>query len=381
MSRTPILIAGGGIGGLCAALALRQNQQAEEIQIYEQATALGRVGAGLTLWPNAMHVLDKLGVGQAVRQRGHKIMGGEVRDDHGRVLNQSNLRPIEQKLHLPTIAIHRADLHDILWSKLQKVGGVSLHLGQQVTKYSEETNSHVMVHLADGSTAVGAYLIGADGIHSAVRQQMKPTIPLRYSGYTAYRGLVQAASPSITQDISFEAWGQGQRFGLIRINKRQLYWFATHNSPPAVQREPFSNKKHLQNLFAEWFHPVPWLIDETPAEEILHNDIYDFVPQKGWHHGRVVLLGDAIHPTTPNMGQGACMAIESTAVLADNWPDFATYEAQRAPRTAGVTTQSWRIGRMGQWENPLLCRLRNTVSRITPARTLERSLLNLLRTE
>ena len=366
-----VLIIGGGIGGLCAALALQK--QGHAVQVYEQTAVLGRVGAGITLWANAVRVLDKLGVGAQVRQMGHLLAEGRVYDAHGRVLTQSNLHHIETKLGVPSLAIHRADLHQALLAAL----AAPVHLDKAFVRY-EVTGERITAHFADGSTAVGDYLIGADGLNSAVRQQVKPTVKRRYSGYTAYRGIVECAAPQLVQNASFEAWGHGQRFGLVRVNARQLYWFATHNSPPAVRREPFSTKKHLQTLFGDWFHPVPWLIGETPAEKILHNDIYDFPPQTGWQNGRVILLGDAIHPTTPNMGQGACMAIESAAVLADTWPDFAAYEAQRAPRTAGVTNQSWRLGRVGQWENPFLCALRNTASRLVPAQMLEKSLLSLL---
>src|SRR5205085_4766468 len=140
-------------------------------------------------------------------------------------------------------------------------------------------------------------------------------------------------------------------------------------------------KKLLRQRYDGWHHPIGLLIDSTPAENILQNDIYDLCPINRWGKGRITLLGDAAHPTTPNLGQGACMAIESSVVLARcltqerNLPDsLRRYEAERMPRTAWITEQSWRFGRIGQWANPLACAARNFALSVTPAKMMMKTL-------
>jgi 2-polyprenyl-6-methoxyphenol hydroxylase-like FAD-dependent oxidoreductase len=210
-----------------------------------------------------------------------------------------------------------------------------------------------------------------------------PEVRLRYSGYTAWRGVV-ATRDEAALGVTSESWGCGSRFGVVRVDKERVYWFATANAPAGVSLTAAERKSFLRRQFRGWHHPVELLLDSTPAEEILHNDIYDLKPMGRWGEGRVVLLGDAAHPTTPNMGQGACMAIESSVVLArclsqegDLHGALRRYETERMPRTAWITEQSRKIGRVGQLGNPLACRVRDLLLRITPAgvtrKTLERA--------
>lgn len=181
-----------------------------------------------------------------------------------------------------------------------------------------------------------------------------------------------------------ESWGRGSRFGIVPLDHRRIYWFATANAPAGRTQDAAERKRFLQQRFAGWHPPIERLLEATPAAEILHNDIYDLRPMRRWNEGRVTLLGDAAHPTTPNLGQGAGMAIESAVALArclSEESDLAAalggYEAERRPRTAWITEQSWRIGRVGQWENPLACGLRDFLLRVTPPgiseKTLERA--------
>ena len=375
MQNLKCVIIGGGIGGLCTAIALRQ--RGFEIDLYEQAPQLHEVGAGLTLWANAIKALRLLGVAEPVIVGGARQVKGAIVDWRGNRLSKSSPEAIEAQFGAPTVAIHRAKLQRILLAALP---AANVHLGKrltQITQDASQVTGQVAAQFADGSTATGDVLIGADGIQSAVRRQLFPEAKLRYAGYTAWRGVVETTEEAALQaaiGFTSESWGVGRRFGVVRISPQQVYWFATENAPPQQKfTSPAEMKTHLQALFKGWHVPVEMLIDATPAEAILHNDILDIAPSKQWSAGRVTLLGDAIHPTTPNLGQGACQAIESAVVLArclQEQPDvaaaFRAYEAERQPRTAWITNTSWQIGKAGQISSPLLCALRNAVVKLTP---------------
>jgi 2-polyprenyl-6-methoxyphenol hydroxylase-like FAD-dependent oxidoreductase len=368
------IIIGGGIGGLCTAIALRQT--GIDAIVYEQAEELAAAGAGLTLWANAIKALRKLGLADAVIKSGSKIRRAEIRTAGGRTLSRSESGELEQMFRDPTIAIHRADLHNILLSALP---ADAVRLNAQCVRV-DERGDLAAVHFFDGRRDEADIVIGADGIHSIIRRQLFPGVQLRYSGYTAWRGVVATKDQSAL-GLTSESWGRGSRFGILRIDPERVYWFATANTPAGMKLTGPAGKADLQKRFAGWHHPIGLLIDSTPAETILQTDIYDFPPAKRWSSGRVVLLGDAIHPTTPNMGQGACMAIESSVVLArclSEEPDitaaFNGYEALRMPRTAWITEQSWKIGRVGQLQNPLACAVRDLLVRVTPPARMKKML-------
>jgi 2-polyprenyl-6-methoxyphenol hydroxylase-like FAD-dependent oxidoreductase len=372
-----VIVLGGGIGGLCTAVSLRQI--GVDVVVYEQAEVLSQVGAGLSIWANAIKALRKLGLADGVIRAGSKIERGRICTASGRILSLSDLGELERLCGEPTVAIHRADLHEILLSALP---AGTVRQGAKCIGFEQEAEG-VRVRFAGGHTDRADLVVGADGIHSAVRQQLFPKVMLRYSGYTAWRGVV-ATRDEVALGVTSESWGFGSRFGIVRVDKERVYWFATANSPAGISQTAAERKSFLRQRFQGWHHPVELLLESTPAEAILHNDIYDLKPMEHWSAGRVVLLGDAAHPTTPNMGQGACMAIESSLVLArcilqegDLPRALRRYETERMPRTTWITDQSWKIGRIGQLENPLACRVRDFLLRITPARiarkTLERA--------
>ncbi|MBZ0275061.1 MAG: FAD-dependent monooxygenase, partial [Anaerolineae bacterium] len=232
--------------------------------------------------------------------------------------------------------------------------------------------SGVTAVFEDGSSASGDLLIGADGIHSRVRAQMQPQSRPVYCGYAAWRGILSFPHEQVGA-MWGESWGRGLRFGVIPLSRGRVYWFATMNRPASTP--PDDHKILLKALFRGWHPPIPELIEATPDEHLLYNDIADLEPLSSWSDNRVTLLGDAAHAMSPNMGQGACQAIEDAVTLAQMMQQqskvtdaIQAYQADRMPHTRKVVLRSRQIGQMGQLTNLLLIELRNTVIRSIPER-------------
>ena len=357
-----IVIAGAGIGGLTAALALRARGFA--VRVFERVPTLRPVGAGLTLQHNAMRALASIGLDEAVAAVGHRLTRMHVRGWDGRVLQRLDAEAAAVRWGAPMIGVHRAALHRVL---VERVGD-DLTLGAAVTGF-EERGDGVRVALSNGETVDAAMLVGADGIRSVVRAKLHGEAPLRYAGYTSWRGV--CGDRGVVGDaVPGETWGRGLRFGWVPVAEG-IYWFAVADAPEggADAGDP---REGLRAHFKGWHAPVEALIGATAADHIVRTDIHDRPPLRAWGRGRVTLLGDAAHPMTPNLGQGACQAIEDAVVLARELARDATseglrrYEAARIPRTTRVVNEAWRFGKVGQASNPLLCTLRDAVVALTP---------------
>jgi FAD-dependent urate hydroxylase len=352
----PVIIIGAGIGGLAAALALKR--AGIEARIFERADILGEVGAGLTLWANAVKALRKLGL-EELTTSAFNLADGDIYSWQGTRLSSLSARKLQQRFGATNLAIHRADLQAAL---LAAVGPETLVLDCQCSGFEQDKNG-VTVHFASGQQVRGRALIGADGIHSTIRAQLFGQHKPRYAGYTAWRGVT--VPPPVEMRVG-EYWGQGMRFGLVPLIQGRYYWFATRNAREGEQEHQAGRKHEVHALFAHWYDSIPAIIEATPASAILRNDIYDRPPLAHWTQKRVTLLGDAAHPMTPNLGQGACQALEDALVLAHCLEQTANvnlalqlYQSRRIPRTTRIVNRSWNIGRVGQWKNPLACQLRD----------------------
>ena len=353
-----IIVVGAGIGGLSAAIGLRR--AGHDVTVLERAPHLGGIGAGLVLFPNAMLALGRLGMREAVARQGARGRRNRVLTSDGR-----ELTALPADLLDGTVAIHRGDLQAAL---VQAAGGV--RLGAEVTSV-EQGDEGVVARIADGTEEHADLLVGADGLNSIVRAVVTGA-RLRFAGYTAWRGISDV--PVDTGRMS-ESWGIGERFGLIDIGRSRTYWFATKNAPEGQPDEADGRKAEIVRRFSTWHEPITVVADATREADILRHDIYDLQRVERWSRGRITLLGDAAHATTPGIGQGAAQAIEDAVVLVDSLgrhaePNaaLADYESIRRPRTDAVRRLSVRVDRVAQLASPLGCRLRNAVVRRVPER-------------
>jgi len=369
-----VVIVGGGIGGLTAALALRREGFGPEV--FEQAPALLEVGAAIVVWPNAMRVLRMLGVGESVLERGGLLRHARWLNQDGRIFEHFTL-PGEDATG---VALHRADLQGAL---LRALPPDSIHLGKTFEDFRQE-RGEVRARFADGSEAACDVLVAADGLHSRARAQLLGDGAPVYRGYTVWRGITKLEHAALLPETAMEVYGVGRRFGIGPVGLGRTGWWATANEPEGAAELPGEHRKKLLGLFGGWCAPVCELIEATQSEAIVRNATYDRPPAARWGEGRVMLLGDAAHPMTPNFGQGGCMAIEDAVVLArclakygDARAALRAYEARRRARTARVTRYSLRYGAVGQWQSSAAVRLRAALLSSVPE-SLGRRLLRLV---
>lgn len=325
-----------------------------------------KVGAGISMQSNAMLAFRTLGIDSQVAAAGQQINAGGILTPQNETLNSMMVREVSEAAGAPMITLHRGLLQDVLH---QAVGDDCLTLGAKVEGYRDGPDG-VFVKLADGTEVRGDLLVAADGLRSAVRAQMLQEPAPRYSGYTSWRGVCEV-SGGVRPDYTSESWGPGVRFGVVPIGNGQTYWFATANAPEHGVDQPDARTELLKR-FAGWHAPIPQLIQNTPNSAILRTDIHDRPPIKQWTKGRVVLLGDAAHPMTPNMGQGGCQAVEDAVVLArclaveaELPAALGRYQALRVKRANEFVTRSYRIGQIGQWTNPAACWVREKLLKAT----------------
>ena len=350
-----LAIIGGGIGGLTAALALRQC--GFEPEVFEQAPALLDVGSAIALWPNAMRVLDRLQLADKILERAGVLEEVRWLDQHGRLINGVR---ISGGRRFPSVALHRADLQHIL---LQALPETSIHLGHSLVSY-ELRDCHVITKFTNGNSIESDFLIAADGVHSRVRAEfVKDGDPIE-RGYTIWRGISPAILSAIPPGTALELYGRGKRFGIGPIGLGRTGWWATVNN---------NHADDLSELFAGWYRPVLELIETTPPSSILKTGAFDRLPVRNWGEGHMTMLGDAIHPTTPNLGQGGCLAMEDAVVLARCFEKYGAseqalrgYERCRYQRTTMISRYSRYYGSVGQWENVCARAARRTALALVP---------------
>lgn len=365
-----IAVIGAGIGGLAAAVGLQRD--GHDVTVYEKQAHLEPLGAGLTLFGNAFKALDLLGLGDTVRGVSSdtvaSLRAGQ-RTPSGRWLLKA-----PRSAFTSMRSVHHTDLHRVLVDALDSG---SLLLGNSAVT-SADGSPEVTVETAAGSSRTEEFdlVIAADGIRSRNRLQLGLDTGLHYTGYTAWRGVT--AHPIDLRGEAGEAWGRGQLFGVVPLPDGRIYWFGTLKCSASGE---FSDEKEaVSRFFHGWHEPIQECIAATPRDQVLRHDLHDLAsPLESFTRGETVLLGDAAHAMTPNLGQGAGQGIEDAATLvlllrglpATHLHDeLRRYSELRQVRTTEIWRSSRLTGRVAQASNPLLIGLRNAALRVTPGAAL-----------
>jgi 2-polyprenyl-6-methoxyphenol hydroxylase-like FAD-dependent oxidoreductase len=379
------VVVGGGIGGLAAARALQLSGWS--VQVLEQAERLEPLGAGISLWPNAVVALDALGVPLRHGRADGRVLGGRgvvaagVRSSGGRWLSRTDISTYPARHGAPLVALHRGDLQQLLLDSLRPD---TLVTGAHVHGVDEQSFEVVVRHSLGAIRA--DLVVLADGLASRHRALVTGPLPRsRYAGYTAWRGITDVAEVGPEIEGATESLGAGQRFGMVPLADGRTYWFGTANVEQG-QRAPDGEHDEVLRRFGSWHQPVRDVVEATDPAAVLRHDVYDLRPDPATYtRGRLVLLGDAAHAMTPNLGQGACQALEDAVTLgvlthpgADLLQALKTYDGLRRPRAQLVARRARQIGRFLQLSGRSTAAARSLLLQGTPAWVADRSLAPIL---
>ena len=369
-----IIVVGGGIGGLTAALALRRD--GHDVVVLERRPTSEEAGAGISLWPNAMRILRELGVGEALEASAISDGRATIRTPRGRKLSVTDMDEIGRRYAAPLAVVHRIHL---LAALRDAVGERALRLGATCTGVLQDDRV-AYAQLADGSQVEGDVVVAADGVGSRLRDALIEPGAAHATGLVAWRAVVPADGVDV-EAVAGEAWGRGELFGAAALTGGRLYWFASSRAPASAAGSEAKERELLLERFADWHEPIPAIIEATAPEAIIRTPLLELTPLPAWTSGRVALLGDAAHAMLPNLGQGGCQAIEDAAALGRSLRNgvevpeaLRAYEHARKPRADDIARQSRRMSAVAHLRNPAATTLRNLAMRAAPAGTTFRRL-------
>ena len=374
------LIVGAGIGGLAAAVALRRGGW--DVRVFERASSPRELGFALLLAPNAMHALRELGLDDAIRHSGFVATSGEMRRPDGAVLRRFDVASVRALLDEDTVCTLRPALHGAL---LDAIGLASIDLESPVVGFVSHPEG-AQVKLADGRTAEGQIVVGADGVASVIRTQLHPEErPPRVTGLLAIRGVARDVVPYLGGADGAQYFGRGFEAGVARAGEREVYWYLSIKAAHFTgTRDAMAIAEHCAAQFHEPFRAI---VRATPREDLRLDELFDRDPISPWGRGAVTLLGDAAHPMLPHAGQGAAQALEDAVVLGSSLrgiqdqtgidASLRGYEGVRIPRTRAVVALARRNARMGSVDNAVGCWMREQIIRFIPQTVILKSLVAL----
>lgn len=362
MEDEKIAIVGGGISGLCTAIALQKN--GIHAEVYEKAKKVNEPDTGIILSGNAIRAFYIMGLGSQLRNNGLESDACLLKSDFGNNIANFHYQP---PTPIPNyLFIQRSVLQKILLDAL--LPG-SLHLEKHVTDFTDD--EAVTLFFKDGTSAESDYLIACDGASSSVRSKMFPNSSLTYTGFSCWRGIIEYAPFKVTAYT--ETWGARGRFGIAPLRDQQIFWYALKKSPEASNLREWTPIDLLFNFF--YYHdPIQEILENTPNNQIIYDDLYELNPLTPLQSGNILLLGDAAHASMPNIGQGASQAIEDAVYLA-KWISkedsvlnaFKKYTQHRQERIKLIKDEMKIYGLASQIDFPILSSIRNKLLQMTPA--------------
>lgn len=376
MSGRRAVVIGGGICGVAAAVGL--SRTGWQVTVLERGSALRETGAGMSLLTNARRCVDWLGVGDAVSDAAATMApGGEgTRLPSGIRLARPADPEFVRGRQLHTIVLPRPALHGIL---VDAMTGVTVRTGCEASTVIDHGSSAEVVFGQESLTA--DLVVAADGMNSRIRRALWPEVPApTYSGHSVFRGI---ALDIRDPEPGGSTWGHGREFGRMPLTGDRVYWYAVVNTQPGLRF--VDNHAEVLRRFSRWHRPIPALLAATPPESVLYHDVSELAtPVESYVKGRTVLLGDAAHAMTSDLGQGACQAFEDAVVLSaimaadrDIPGALAEYDEQRQPRTRMIVAASRQMGEFKLDERRLRVLVRNIRMRMRSPKANEAGIARL----
>ncbi|WP_106793864.1 FAD-dependent monooxygenase [Aquimarina sp. Aq78] len=365
MKRTgKIAIIGGGIGGLTMALTLKRNNQG--FKLFEKSNEFKEVGAGIGIASNALKIFDKLNIGNALREKGHLLKKTVLATEKLKILKTV---PFPEEVY----CIHRASIIDVISNELDKN---SYELNKEVE--SIENQENVKIKFKDNTVSEFDTLIASDGINSTVRKSVFPEIRTRHTHQVIWRGITKFDINADLKHTYYELFEGSLRFLFLPLNDTEMFWLAVQEKKNFSKDSSASLKSYLLKTYSE-FHPIVLdLLNRTMESNILQNELADIEPNyKNWFKNNTVFIGDSIHATTPNLGQGACQAIEDAYTLGlciknDMNTSFSDYQNVRLKKVEYIVKQSWKIGKMSLTSGGLQKKLLHLLLRFFPEKQYQK---------
>jgi 2-polyprenyl-6-methoxyphenol hydroxylase-like FAD-dependent oxidoreductase len=362
-----VVIVGGGVGGLTSALALAR--AGVEVEVHEQFAHVQERATGFTLWSFAIKELLELGLDDPERI-GQPIEFTEIHNQDGKLIEEMPVGGVSRELGAPSCDVRRPDMQRAL---IELIGTERVKMGSEVVGV-EQQDGRAEVLLADGGRSAGDLVIACDGVHSVVRDHVAADPDLRYSGYAAWSGLLDGFEHELFgPNRHVEIWARGSKGGVADVGRGQARWYVVHKAP-AGSRTGAVDKDAIFEHIDGWYELLHAAVDAAPAESIVQTEAWDLDPLDTWISGRVVLLGDSAHATTPFASMGACMTIQDSVALAHELLSDAplddalrTYQEARKARDEAVVTKSRKMGKLSMMHSPIASWLRDEAFSHMPA--------------
>uniref|UniRef100_A0A1D1YA14 3-hydroxybenzoate 6-hydroxylase 1 n=1 Tax=Anthurium amnicola TaxID=1678845 RepID=A0A1D1YA14_9ARAE len=366
-----VVVVGAGIAGLATAVSL--SRLGVRSLVLEQGDSLRTGGTSLTLFKNGWRALDAIGVGDELRPQFLEIQGLALRSDEGRLLRSFLFKDVDASQEVR--AVERRVLLETLASQLPND---TICFSSRLKAISRGRTNQTLLELEDGTQLLAKIVIGCDGVHSPVAKWMGFSNP-NYVGHCAFRGLgLYPEGQPFEPEVNY-LYGRGLRAGYVPVSSTKVYWFICFNSPSPGPRtdNPSALKKEAQELVEKWPSELVNIINRTPENSIIRTPLVDrwlwplVTPRAS--DGGVVVVGDAWHPMTPNLGQGACCALEDSVILARKLASAFTnglghvdevlndYSRERWGRVFPLTIRANLVGSLLQWDNPAVCAVRDNI--------------------
>jgi 2-polyprenyl-6-methoxyphenol hydroxylase-like FAD-dependent oxidoreductase len=366
-----LAILGGGIGGLCSAIALKLAKH--EVEVYERNTTISNIGAGIVCWPNASFILDKLGVLNKLIHQSNTLNNMKRFSHNGDFLGSIDIDKLNELMGYPSYAVLRRDLMKLLTDRAIELE-INIHYQHNVISLLDSGSERVFVKFENGKTIEPDITVGADGrMNSVTRKYVnKDNAPI-YQGFINWIGVFESDEEMFNDSAVLDYWGTGDRFGIVPVSRNKAYWAGGIVANSIGPNAPQTYKQELNDIFSNWVNPIAKIIDKTPVSRINKIYIHDHNPITKWHKNNVLLIGDAAHAALPTSGQGACQAIEDAWHFANSLKEhpnnislaFNHFTHLRIAKTTGITMGGRQLATAIFNTDPEFCINRNLTSKAT----------------